>query len=710
MHSAIKPQPRKGCRQASLKTIVSLAFSLSLSACSGGGGSGNSSPPTPDSLTAVANTVLAYPSEAAELKLYAGQSRRVTVNFRTSDGGSASKLALSVPTGGLPAGWRLGTEGSSCALVDGADLCQLALSYAPAAAEQSSLLSIPYRYRNNRGEEHTGSLAISYGAMPVNAATTMLTPAGPVRGVVGKTIRVLLDFATNDGSPATDLHVDANPASMIAAGWDSAGAGLDCANFGAGSSCQLALSYAPASAAPASVLRLDYRYKDSSGRLQAATATIDYSAVAPNTVGVSHRPAGVVRASTGSSQQVTLTFAPSDGSPASKLHLLTDIVKLPAEWGVKDSTLPCELVDSNGGCSMTLVYTPGPDQPAGTLDLDYAYTDATGRELTGRTAIPYASHDYQAYVTDFGTVENNALTGGVRQCELDSTGKLAACVKADTSWPLFGANNVVVYGSHAYIGAYTSDADGLPARPVTVCSIANDNALVGCVGSGPALDQLSSLQVGSRGAYAISVLGGEPRLILCPLQGDGGLDTNNCGAYPNNLFKDSENGFPMAMTLSGARLYVSVMNPSFAQRLYSCSMLTGSILNCYAIPVDLPDQVIQRMSSGQAGGKGYLYLAATSRTDPEKVAGSIVKCILDNDGFTKGCEKGLTPPGIKEADLIRISDIRIVRNNAYLVAGDTDLTKKVYRCEINQQTGDLAACVDAGNVEGAVRNFGIAVR
>ena len=115
------------------------------------------------------------------------------------------------------------------------------------------------------------------------------------------------------------------------------------------------------------------------------------------------------------------------------------------------------------------------------------------------------------------------------------------------------------------------------------------------------------------------------------------------------------------------------------------------------------------MSSGQAGGKGYLYMAVTSRPDPEKVAGNIVKCALNNDGFATGCEKGVIPPGIDEADLIRISDIRIVRNNAFLVTGITDLTKKVYRCEIQQQTGDLAACVDAGMVEG-VRNFSIAVR
>ncbi len=127
---------------------------------------------------------------------------------------------------------------------------------------------------------------------------------------------------------------------------------------------------------------------------------------------------------------------------------------------------------------MTLVYTPGPDQPAGKLDIDYAYTDAIGRELAGKASVAFASHDYQAYVTDFGGVEDNKLTGGVRQCELDSNGKLSACVKADTTWPLFGANNVTVHGGHAYIGAYAFAAQGVPPKPVTVCKVADDNALV----------------------------------------------------------------------------------------------------------------------------------------------------------------------------------------------------------------------------------------
>ena len=692
------------------KLIISFALSLLLSACGGGGGgsSGKDSPAASVPLTALSNVVVAYPDETGELTLYAGQSRQRMLHFRTSDGGSASSLVLGLPAGGLPAGWSISGDRNGCDQVDGAEQCQLALTYAPVAAEPSTSATFPYSYRDNKGNARTGSVAIAYAALAVNAATATLLPGGPVRGVAGKTSSVVLNFGTNDGSPATALHVENDPASLPE-GWTATGGGLDCANFGAGASCQLPLSYAPMSTTPASVLVINYRYKDSGGKDQAATAAIDYSATGSNTVDASLSPAGVVRARAGSSQQVTLTFAPSDANPASSLRLLTDVAKLPAEWTVKASTLPCEAVDGNGGCSMTLVYSPGPDQPAGKLDIDYAYTDAIGHQLAGKAAIAFASHDYQAYVTDFGGVENNQLTGGVRQCELDSDGKLSACVKANTTWPLFGANNVVVYGSHAYIGAYAFAAQGLPPKPVTVCKVADDNALVDCAASGPALDQLASLQVSRLGAFVISVQAGELMLARCNLANDGGLDTDNCGTFSNTLFKNGDNGNPLAMTVTDTRAYITAMNLSNAQKLYSCSMLPGTILNCYTVPVSSTEQVVQRMSSGQAGIRKYLYLATTSRTDPEKVAGSIIKCTLDANGFASGCEKGIIPAGISEAEMVRVSDLRIAGTSAYIVTGVTDTSKAVYRCQIDQASGDLAACVDAGKIDGT-RTFGIAIR
>jgi hypothetical protein len=323
--------------------------------------------------------------------------------------------------------------------------------------------------------------------------------------------------------------------------------------------------------------------------------------------------------------------------------------------------------------------------------------------------VSYASHDYRAYVADSGGYEKGMQTGGVRQCELDADGKLSACVKAASSWPLYGASNIAIYNSRAYIGTETEAA----AMPVTVCNVADDNALVDCTTTGPKYDRLSSLQVSRLGAFLISVDSGVSRLGYCPLASDGSFDDAknwNCGFFANTpLFKDVPDGVPTAMTSTDYRVYVSVTDHSTAQSLYSCSMFANTFLTCAPFAIGTPEQVVQHMSSWQAGSKGYLYLATSSLSAPEKVAGSIVKCALDVSGVVTGCEKGLVPPGLNESDLIRVSDIRIVRTDAWLVTGGTEASRKIYKCQIDQKTGDLAACTSAGEVEG-LRKSSIAVR
>ena len=705
MHKLLPAWPHRFLQRVPVKLLASLGLSLLLAACGGSNNDDSAAMPGPST----ANTVVAYLGETAELKLYAGQSWQLTLSFMTSDGGAATRLALGLPAGGLPAGWRIGSNRSRCERVDNDNLCQIALTYAPVAAEKSSLVTFPYSYVNNKGEPGTGSVAIAYGAMAANAATATLSPAGPVRGVVGKTGNVVLGFATNDGSPATDLHVDILPASLPA-GWASPSAALDCANFGAGAPCQLALSYTPAAVAPASVLAIGYRYRDSSGRQQTATAAIDYSAVAPNTVIASQNPAGVIRARTGTSQQVTLRFAPSDGSAASGLRLSTDAGRLPEGWTVKASTLPCATVDSGGGCYATLAYAPRADQPAGKLDLDYAYTDATGRELSGRTTVAYASHDYRAYVTDYGDiVDGEPVGGGVRQCELDSDGKLSACKIVDTAWPIFGVDDIAIYNGHAYIGAITGEFpqlnQRLNPRQLTVCNVADDNALVDCAGSGPLFDGLIGLQVSRLGVFVISTPQGFLQISHCTLAGDGGLDTPTCGEVRPTLFNV---GVPYAMTSTDTRLYISATDNTTTQDLYSCQLSAGGDrIDCQYFSLGVSTQLIERMSTGQAGGKSYLYLATSPPA--ASMGGNIVKCVINQDESAESCGPGRVPAGLSGSDLLSIGDIRIVRDSAYLVTGDIPTNRKVYRCPINQVTGDLETCVSAGTVDG-VRNYSISVR
>ena len=145
MYNAIRSQAGKCSTNAFGKLIMSLALGLLLSACGGSNHNNDRSvvptpaptpapAPVPTPAPTVANTVVAYPSETAELRLYAGQSRQITLNFRTSDNASATELALALPDGGLPAGWSIGSNRKRCELVNVDNLCQIALTYAPAAA------------------------------------------------------------------------------------------------------------------------------------------------------------------------------------------------------------------------------------------------------------------------------------------------------------------------------------------------------------------------------------------------------------------------------------------------------------------------------------------------------------------------------------------------------------------------------------------------
>jgi hypothetical protein len=107
MHNALQPRRDSRSRRAPASHLPGLAFALLLAACSGRGYDSSTVPtpePAPTPTPIVANTVVAYPSETGELTLYAGQSQQITLSFRTSDGGSATQLALALPAGGLPAG------------------------------------------------------------------------------------------------------------------------------------------------------------------------------------------------------------------------------------------------------------------------------------------------------------------------------------------------------------------------------------------------------------------------------------------------------------------------------------------------------------------------------------------------------------------------------------------------------------------------------
>lgn len=93
----------------------------------------------------------------------AGASTPVTITFATDDGNAASTLAVTSSLDVLPAGWSAAGTPFACATVSSGTVCQLALTYAPPAADTGTL-SIGFSYTNNAGIAKTGTVVIPYTA------------------------------------------------------------------------------------------------------------------------------------------------------------------------------------------------------------------------------------------------------------------------------------------------------------------------------------------------------------------------------------------------------------------------------------------------------------------------------------------------------------------------------------------------------------------
>jgi hypothetical protein len=92
-----------------------------------------------------------------------GSTTPVTVTFTTDDGNFAGTLAADLSA--LPAGWTAPASSFSCASVSVGAACQVALSYAPAAAA-SGTLAFGFSYVNSAGAAKTGTVSIPYTATP----------------------------------------------------------------------------------------------------------------------------------------------------------------------------------------------------------------------------------------------------------------------------------------------------------------------------------------------------------------------------------------------------------------------------------------------------------------------------------------------------------------------------------------------------------------
>jgi hypothetical protein len=219
------------------------------------------------------DTVVGTPSQSP-LAVLTGGTAGVTVTFATDDGNPASTLSVTSGLGALPAGWSATATSFSCSTVSGGTVCQLPLTYAPTSVA-SGTLTLGYGYLNDAGIAKTGTVNIAYQA---NADDNVVAAASanPLAVASGSTTPFTITFTTDDGNLASGLSVTSGLAALPA-GWSSGSTTFSCASVSTGTTCQLALSYAPV--APSSGnLTLGFSYTNNAGIAKTGTLTVAYSA------------------------------------------------------------------------------------------------------------------------------------------------------------------------------------------------------------------------------------------------------------------------------------------------------------------------------------------------------------------------------------------------------------------------------------------------
>jgi hypothetical protein len=219
---------------------------------------------------------LATPSGQIVAVVGAG-SQAVSVAFTTDDGRPATALQLTGGTAALPQGWTGPVGTFTCSGLNGGPGCELPLSYAPTAAD-SGTLTLNFAYINDAGVSKTGSLNVAYRATTDDVVVATPSP-GTLAVLTGTSTAVNIDFATDDGNPASALSVTSGLA-PLPAGWTAASNSFGCASVSSGTACRLALTYAP-SVPATGTLTLGFSYSNDAGFMKSATLALAYAASAP---------------------------------------------------------------------------------------------------------------------------------------------------------------------------------------------------------------------------------------------------------------------------------------------------------------------------------------------------------------------------------------------------------------------------------------------
>jgi hypothetical protein len=673
------------CREGGLGrcVIALLAMVLSLSGCMG-----SSDAPAPPAVTPVVqqNSIISSVLEAGDVVAYVGQPKTITLSFKTTDGAAVSDFTA-VPL--MQPGWQISSGNVSCATVTGEGSCRFGMTYTPTEPTGSSTIRINFTYNDNAGKLRSNSISVNYSALTANAAMVTQSPAGIVRGMVGRSSAITLDFGTHDGSAASALKVDGASLASLPAGWTSDSPGLNCPVVGGSASCQLRLVYNPPAAAPEGAFTIGYNYVDSSGKPRSGATAIAYLVVSSNTVLAERVPVDTLRvlpdALGRNSKNAVVTFRSSDGV-ATNLRITSDLSQLPpAGWSVSGTT-GCNTVAQDDQCRLTLTYAPTQAVGLSKLVLVYKYTSNTGEELTGSVDIPYDTVEYQAYAS--------VASGNARQCAVDENGLFSDCADAGMK----DVRSMTINGSHAYV--ITGDS-AFSASGVATCAIGRFGELENCVAV-----RTPNVVAGVARGIAISgqwafILFGDTDIARCMISSNGSV--TNCALVPKfNRLKQKI----WAMANVDSDFYFIQDNVKVGGKwFYLCTLTNASgNLSCDSSPEYILDNsVIGVIAPTTVAGRTAFYLTGGSLPIlPDGRGGSaILACEVMPRGLS--CPATGASPD-RPVGFDSPYSVSTKGASAYVADGDA-----VYKCAINQDNGMLSDCQDAG-LRASQSIVGVAIR
>jgi hypothetical protein len=587
------------------------------------------------------DSIFVIPSSAT-VTAVAGGSQTLHLSFYTTDGNSASRLAVTSDLGTMPAGWSA-PQNFQCATVGTGNGCVLDITYAPLTVGSGSL-TLTFSYVNNAGVPLEGSVAIPYSATPDNHIVATASPSGQVVVVSNASRAVSITFTSDNGNPATGMTLTTDLASLPA-GWSSSSNSFACARVTTGAACQLALTYAPVGFG-SGLLTLGYSYTDSAGRTQNGSVTIPYAATVHDNVSGSPNPTSL-KVFTGSTTAVSVTFDTDDGNPASALVLTTDLSTLPAGWSGPSGQFSCTIVSSGAGCRLNLSYAPNVAD-SGTLTLNFSYIDNAGAAKTASVSVTYLATVAHFYFTNAasnsieycnvagdGTVSNCQDTGGggfdfplgiafqgaylyvanflsntVSLCAVNGDGTLDDCTSTGSGFS--GPMSVTLNPSGTL--AYITNNNG--SGP-TVCSVGVDGALSACTPGFSGINGTAGIAFVGNGQQAYMTASTTANLFLCTVATDGTFSgCTDTGINTNYAF---------TAAVDGGNLYFTAENGLSGSGAMACAIgAAGALSDCQQTAVGAPSDNI--LFNG-----GLVYLATDGGPS------GLFMCTLNQDGTVTGC-------------------------------------------------------------------------